>query len=106
MGKNEDLILELRRFKKDLSGYIPIRKMILFGSQARGKTHKWSDVDLLIVSDKFRRKKSFKRARGFYKYWNLDYPVDFLCYTPEEFNKLKKQFTMVREAVRNGIEVK
>lgn len=105
MGKNEDLILELKRFKKDLGSYISIEKMILFGSQASGNIHKWSDIDLLIVSNKFKRKKSFKRARGFYKYWNLDYPVDFLCYTPEEFNKLKKQITIVRQAVKEGIKI-
>ena len=40
-----------------------------------------------------------------YDYWSLKYPVDFLCYTPEEFNKLKKQITIVREAVENGIEI-
>ena len=41
-----------------------------------------------------------------YDYWNLNYPVDFLCYTPKEFNKLKNQITIVREAVRDGIEIK
>jgi len=41
-----------------------------------------------------------------YDYWNLNYPVDFLCYSPEEFNKLKKQITIVRGAVENGIEIR
>jgi len=39
-----------------------------------------------------------------YDYWNLDLPVDFLCYTPKEFNKLKKQISIVKEAIENGIE--
>ena len=79
--------------------------MILFGSMATGRAHKDSDIDLILVSDKFRGKKSFRRSIGFYKYWDLDYPVDFLCYTPEEFNKLKNQISIVREAVRKGIEI-
>ena len=79
--------------------------MYLFGSRAKGNNHRWSDFDLVIVSKKFRKKESFQRAVGFHNYWTIDYPVDFLCYTPEEFNKLKKQVTIVREAVRQGIEV-
>ena len=105
MYKKNDIIKELNKFKKQLSATTPINKMILFGSMATGRVHKDSDVDLILVSHKFRRKKSFKRSIGFYKYWNLDYPVDFLCYTPEEFNKLKKQITIVREAAREGIEI-
>lgn len=79
--------------------------MILFGSQATGRTHRWSDVDLIIVSPKFRRKRSFKRSRGFYRHWKLNKPVDYLCYTSEEFENHKRRPTIVREAVKEGIEI-
>jgi len=105
MHKKNEIIQELREFKEKLSANLPLNRIILFGSMAKGKIHKDSDIDLILVSRKFKGKKSFKRSIGFYKYWNLDYPVDFLCYTPEEFNKLKKQVTIVREAVREGIEI-
>lgn len=95
----------LKEFKKNLSNEIPIDKMILFGSRAYGKVHRWSDFDLVIVSKAFRNVDSLKRSLGFYDYWNLNCPVDFLCYTPEEFNKLKSQVTIVREAVKTGIEI-
>ena len=68
MAKKNDLKKQLRKFKKELSKHTPIDKMILFGSQTTGKTHKYSDVDLLIVSHKFRGKKSYQRALGFFKY--------------------------------------
>lgn len=32
---------------------LPIDKVILFGSYAKGKAHQWSDIDLCIVSPKF-----------------------------------------------------
>ena len=105
MVKKEDIIKKLKLFKESINKEIPISKMFFFGSFASGNPHKWSDIDLVIVSPKFRRKKTYKRARKLYDYWNFDYPVDFLCYTPEEFNKLKKQITIVREAVENGIEI-
>ena len=95
----------LRGFRDKLSKKIPISKMILFGSRAKGKPGKWSDFDVIIVSESFKGKKSRTRAIGFHDYWNLDYPVDFLCYTPEEFDKLKKQVSIVKEAVKNGIEI-
>ena len=96
----------MNEFKEELSRFTPISKMILFGSRAHGKTSRWSDFDLVIVSPTFRKKKFRDRAVGFYKYWNLDYPVDFLCYTPEEFQHLKKRITVVKEAVETGIEIK
>jgi hypothetical protein len=40
-----------------------------------------------------------------YDFWDLNYPVDFLCYTPEEFNKLKKEVSIVSEALKEGIEI-
>jgi len=105
MHKKNVVITELNKFKNNLSVDIPIEKMILFGSMAKGKRSKDSDIDLIVVSQKFKGKKSFNRSVGFYRHWNLDYPVDFLCYTPKEFNKLKKQITIVREALREGIEI-
>ena len=105
MGRTKHIDF-LKEFKKELSSSIPIEKMILFGSRIYGKPHRWSDFDLVIVSKKFSGIDSLKRSLGFYDYWKLDYPVDFLCYTPEEFNKLKKQITIVKEAVENGIEIK
>lgn len=105
MDKKRDLIQSLRYFRRTVDSEIPINKMIFFGSFARGKPHKWSDIDLIIVSSKFRRIKSFKRARRLYDHWNLDYPVDFLCFTPEEFNNLRKHFSIVSQALKEGIEI-
>jgi len=31
----------------------PIEKVIVFGSQAKGNTHEWSDIDVCLVSTKF-----------------------------------------------------
>lgn len=105
MDKKKSMIKLLKEFRLKTNEKLPIKKMFLFGSRAKGKPHKWSDVDLLIVSDKFKKLKFRKRATKMYDYWDLEYPVDFLCYTPEEFNKFKKRTTVVREAVKEGIEI-
>jgi len=99
---------KLKEFKEELEKHVKLNKMILFGSRAKGKATRYSDFDLIVVSSSFRGKRDLQRGLNFYNYWYeyLNYPVDFLCYTPEEFNKLKKQITIVREAVREGIEIK
>lgn len=105
MGNKKNIIKQLKKFKSNLKKNIYINKIIFFGSRAKGKPRKYSDIDLLIVSKDFRKKKFRYRAIGFYDFWDLDYPVDFLCYTPEEFQKLSKQVTVVSEAVKDGIEI-
>lgn len=97
------IINELIRFGKEASKETKITKIILFGSQAWGKPHRDSDIDLLIVSPSFRRKKSFYRGVSLYQYWNINSPVDFLCYTPEEFSKFKRSVRFVREVAEKGI---
>ncbi|MBI2451956.1 nucleotidyltransferase domain-containing protein [Candidatus Pacearchaeota archaeon] len=104
MVRKRDLEI-VREFKEKLSRKIPVKKVILFGSRVKGEIHKWSDFDIVVVSDKFRGEKSYQRGIGFYSYWKEDYPVDFLCYTPEEFERLRKKITIVREAVKEGIVI-
>lgn len=99
------IVKQLIKFKTELEKNVPVDKIIFFGSRAKGKFHPDSDIDLIIVSPKFRRLNFFTRGAKMYDYWNLNYPVDFLCYTPEEFNKLKRQVTIVKEALEEGIEI-
>lgn len=99
------IINKLVQFGREASKETKITKIILFGSQAWGTKHSDSDIDLLIVSPSFRRKKSFYRGVSLYRYWNMNFPVDFLCYTPEEFSKFKKSASFVKEIAERGIVI-
>jgi len=33
---------------------LPIKRVMIFGSQTTGKTHDWSDIDVCIISPKFK----------------------------------------------------
>ena len=105
MAKKKDIRI-VKKFRSRLSRHFPVKEVIFFGSRARGESKKWSDFDIIVVSDEFANKKSFERGIGFYDFWEEDYPVDFLCYTQEEFNKLKKRISIVREAISTGIIIK
>ena|SRR3989344_3658008 len=105
MGGRKSLKERLIAFKKTVNKDFPVQMMILFGSRARGKTGRDRDVDLIIVSPKFKWLDFFERGAKMYDYWNLRMPADFLCYTPEEFMRLSKQITIVSEALREGIQI-
>jgi predicted nucleotidyltransferase len=79
--------------------------MILFGSRAGGRPRPDSDVDLIVVGRRFQRKNPIDRAAPLHLEWDLKLPVDFLCYTPEEFEELSKRPSIVREALRDGIRI-
>ena len=38
--------------------------------------------------------------------WGYDYDVDIICLTPQELDKKKKEIGIIKEAVREGIEIK
>ena len=103
-GKNK-LIKELKQFKDKIGGNYRVEKVILFGSRLTGKIDESSDIDLIIVSEEFKDKGFLKRSPPLYLEWDLEYPVDFLCYTPEEFETRRRQIGIVKEAVEKGVEI-
>jgi predicted nucleotidyltransferase len=34
---------------------VPVKHAILFGSYAKETNHKWSDIDLIVISDKYNK---------------------------------------------------
>ncbi|MEK7996244.1 MAG: nucleotidyltransferase domain-containing protein, partial [Planctomycetota bacterium] len=76
-------------------------------SVARGSAGPASDIDLLVVSSRVKNKPEFMSK--LYREWHLkqkkDFPVDFLCYTPEEFKELASKITIVKQAVEEGVEI-
>ncbi|MDD5673843.1 MAG: nucleotidyltransferase domain-containing protein [Chitinivibrionales bacterium] len=52
---------------------IPVSFGVLFGSQARGTAHEYSDIDLVVVSSHFDGKKDFDEVN---KLWQLTAKTD------------------------------
>lgn len=50
----ESIIISVRNYLKELSRIgVPVKQAILFGSYAKETNHKWSDIDLIVLSDKY-----------------------------------------------------
>src|SRR5438034_11736058 len=100
MGPPTDgLVRQLQHFRSKIQARYKVERMILFGSRARGKTHRLSDVDLIVVSPHFRRKNIIARGSPLYLEAAPDFPAHFLCYTPEESAPLTWLPSMLNRAL-------
>lgn len=99
-ARRRELEAELARIVsrcRDL-GY---RKVILFGSLARGDVGPWSDIDLILVKETDRR--FLDRLDEFYRAVLPKTAVDVLVYTPAEFAELLRSRRFVQQAVAEGV---
>ena len=83
----------IRFFEKCLKEKgLKVSKIILFGSQVKGKTTEDSDVDILIISEDFHGKDIFERARltkdaEILTLKKFMIPLDIVTMTSEEFER-------------------
>ena len=86
-----------------VKGYQP-EKIILFGSAASGNIHKDSDLDLALI--KQTKKRFYDRIGEVLKIVRPitpKPPIDFLIYTPYEFEQMRANNYFVRnEIVKRG----
>lgn len=94
-----------KEFSKKLRKKFNIQKLILFGSRARGDNLKNSDFDFIVVSKDFEKRPFILRASELYDYWDKELDIETLCYTPDEFERKKKQLGIIKTAVNEGVEI-
>jgi predicted nucleotidyltransferase len=100
-SSREDLLRsEMERMTAVLAGRTDILRVLVFGSMARGRPHGRSDLDLIIVQRTDRR--FLDRLDEMYRLLLPRVACDILVYTPEEFERLKKESRFVARAVAEG----
>ena len=94
----------IKSYIDNLSSKISVEKVVLFGSYAKGNSHKDSDIDIAIFSDYFR---NMTRADGIYFLLlpAMDYDVD-LEPQPFTMDEYGEPTGLVKEILSTGIEIK
>ena len=81
----------------------PFSAIYLFGSHAKGKAHKWSDIDVAIISDKMKR----NRDKNRFLLWQIRREVDTTIephgFTVKDFQDINDP--MVYEIRKTGIKI-
>jgi len=88
------------RLKKENYPFVAI---YLFGSHAKGKAHKWSDIDVAVISDKMKR----NRDKGRFLLWHIRRDVDSMIephgFTVKDFQD--DNDPMVYEIKKTGVRI-
>lgn len=99
---NKEIIKEIEKFLVEVNRSFRIKKAILFGSRARDDWLYTSDIDLIIVSKDFKNVNFLDRIRAISKKWRLELELQPICYTPEEFERKKREIGIINQAVKEG----
>lgn len=82
----------------------PFAAIYLFGSYAKGKAHKWSDIDVAVISDKMKK----NRDKGRFLLWHIRRDVDSMIephgFTVKDFQDDNNP--MVFEIKKTGVRIK
>jgi len=102
---NKEALTNLKKLKRKLNNQFKIQKFMLFGSRARGDWLLNSDVDIILVSNDFKKLKFKERCAEVIGYWNSPIDLEPLCYTLEEFKRKSKEIGIVKQAIKEGINI-
>ncbi len=81
----------------------PVLSVYLFGSYAKGKQHKWSDVDVCIISPVFgRRIKDPQHYLWSKRFMLRDYVIEPIGMSPKDFND---DATLGYEIRKTGVKI-
>lgn len=83
---------------------LPIKKVILFGSYAKGKQRRWSDIDVCVVSPRF--KNPWKAMEYLWlkrEISNSRYAIEPIGFSPKDF---REGSSLIDEIKQTGIEIK
>jgi len=96
----------IQDYLSNLEHKINIQKAILFGSAARGEMHRDSDIDLIILSNDFKKMDFIDRIvllTRLRRNMTKSAAMDIFGYTPAEFNRLSQESIILNQAKKEGI---
>jgi len=100
-----------QKVRKEIDGYLkilrednlPIQKVVLFGSYSKGIPRSGSDIDLCIISPKFKDAFSALQYLWLKRKKNVGLTIEPVGFSPKDF---EDEDSLIHEIKRTGIEVK
>ena len=100
----EKIIKEVTEFKKLLQAdNLPILKLYVFGSYAKGNAREGSDIDVAVVSSQFRSQWSALDYLYSKLPYGLGWTIEPVGFSPSDFEN--KYSSLVSEIKNYGVEV-
>lgn len=100
----------VEKFKKEalpkLEKEFKPEKVLVFGSRAKGVAREDSDIDVIVISSYFGDIPFLKRMPLVLRTVQFPKHVDYICYTAEEYERLKKESSVIMDAEENSIEIR
>lgn len=99
-AKRARLEAEAARITEALTRMPGVRKVLLFGSLARGAADRRSDLDLIVIQET--TLPFLERSRAIFNYARPEVAVDLLVYTPSEFEEIRER-VFFRQALADAV---
>ena len=104
--------MSLTKIKKIIHSYAeclkdenyPYNSIYLFGSHAKGQAHKWSDIDIAVITPKLKKNYDLNRLMLWKLRRQIDARIEPHGFTPQEFKNLADP--LVYEIKTTGIRIK
>jgi len=88
------LMQRIQEYVNTIDADLGVDQALLYGSTAKSKRHKNSDVDIIIISEAFAKMPEPKRWGLLQHMWKYKEDLETLAYTPSEFVKIKERLLM------------
>ena len=101
--KKDNIIIHFKKkiLPQIINEYNP-KEIIIFGSRIKGTATITSDLDIIIVSKAFQGIPFIERMPLLLKKFDFQRHIDYICSTPEEFDRIKDASSLIIEALEHG----
>lgn len=104
LDDDRPLMDRLQEFLRVVDAKIGLEKVLLFGSTAKEKRRKDSDIDLIVVSKSFSGLNTIERGKMLLENWSFIEELDLMMYTPKEFERVSKRL-LVKEMIADALNL-
>ena len=102
----KEILTKLRRFRRLLEDDgVPVAKMLLYGSYARGTARKDSDIDVCVISPALGKNRLKERFYLFHKAPEIDSRIEPVPFSTNDYRK-NLVSPLLHQIRKESIEVK